>query len=96
MIDVMSGTLKSAGYKVFAAGTGEAGLRTLQSVWPDLVLLDLHLPDMDGKQVLQRLRERTSAPIIVVSVHREECEKIACLDKGADDYVTKPFAMGNC
>ena len=94
MIDILNGTLKSAGYDVYAAGTWEAGLRTFQSVRPDLILQDLHLPDMDGKQVLQRLRERTSAPIIVVSVQREESEKIACLDHGADDYVTKPFAMG--
>jgi two-component system KDP operon response regulator KdpE len=94
MIEMLNGTLKSAGYNVYPAGTGEAGLRTFQSVRPDLILLDLHLPDMDGKQVLQRLRECTSAPIIVVSVQGGESEKIACLDKGADDYVTKPFAMG--
>jgi two-component system KDP operon response regulator KdpE len=93
-IEMLSGTLKSAGYDVYPAGTGKEGLRKFQSVRPDLILLDLHLRDMDGKQVLQRLRECTSAPIIVLSVQQEESEKIACLDCGADDYVTKPLAIG--
>jgi two-component system KDP operon response regulator KdpE len=94
MIEILSAALKSAGYRVYPAVNGKESLRKFQSVRPDLILLDLYLPDMDGKQVLQRLREWTAAPIIVMSVRQEESEKIACLDTGADDYVTKPFSMG--
>ena len=86
--------LSSAGYRVYIVGTGKEALRRFQFARPDLILLDLHLPDMDGKYVLQHLREWTTAPIIVMSVRQEESEKIACLDTGADDYVTKPFTMG--
>ena len=93
-IEILSAALKSAGYGVYPVGTGKESLRKFQSVGPGLILLDLRLLDMDGKQVLQRLREWTTAPIIVMSVRQEESEKIACLDKGADDYVTKPFSMG--
>ena len=94
MVDVLSAALNSAGYRVYTVGTGEEAPRRFQFARPDLILLDLHLPDMDGKHVLQHLREWTTAPIIVMSVRQEESEKIACLDTGADDYVTKPFAMG--
>jgi two-component system KDP operon response regulator KdpE len=94
MIEILSAALKSAGYGVYPVGTGKESLRKFQSVRPDLILLDLPLPERDGKQVLQRLREWTTAPIIVMSVRQEESEKIACLDTGADDYVTKPFSMG--
>jgi two-component system KDP operon response regulator KdpE len=94
MLEILSVALKSAGYRVYPAGNGKESLRKFQSVRPDLILLDLYLPDMDGKHVLQRLREWTAAPIIVMSVRQEESEKIACLDTGADDYVTKPFSMG--
>lgn len=61
---------------------------------PELILRDLFLPDMDGREVLKCLREWTSTPIVVMSVRHEESEKIACLDAGADDYLTKPFTMG--
>ena len=94
MIEILSAALKSAGYGVYPVGTGKESLRNFQSVRPDLILLDLHLPDMDGKKVLQRLREWTTAPIIVMSVRQEESEKIACLDTGADDYITRPFGVG--
>jgi len=94
MVDVLSSALNSAGYRVYRVGTGEDALRRFQFARPDLILLDLHLPDMDGKEALQHLREGTNAPIIVLSDRQEESEKIACLDKGADDYVTKPFGMG--
>lgn len=94
MIEILSAALKSAGYRVYPVGTGKEALRKFQSARPDLILLDLHLPDMDGKQVLLNLREWTTAPIIVMSVRQEESEKIECLDTGADDYLTKPFSMG--
>jgi two-component system KDP operon response regulator KdpE len=94
MIEILSTALKSAGYTVYPVGTGREALRTFQSARPDLILLDLYLPDMDGRQVLLHLREWTTAPIIVMSVQQEESEKIACLDTGADDYVTKPFTIG--
>jgi len=94
MVDLLSAALLSAGYRVYGVGTGKEALKRFQFARPDLILLDLHLPDMDGKTVLQHLREWTTVPIIVMSVRQEESEKIACLDTGADDYVTKPFTMG--
>lgn len=94
MQDILNVTLQPAGYSLYAVSTGEEALRTFQSARPELILLDLFLPDMDGKDVLRRLREWTSTPIVVMSVRHEESEKIACLDAGADDYLTKPFTMG--
>jgi two-component system KDP operon response regulator KdpE len=94
VIEILREALGSAGYRVYPVGTGREALRTFQFARPDLILLDLHLPDMDGRQVLLHLREWTTAPIIVMSVQHEEAEKIACLDTGADDYVTKPFTIG--
>lgn len=94
MHDVLSTTLQAAGYELFPAASGKEALRQFQSARPDVILLDLFLPDMDGKQVLSRLREWTTTPIIVLSVRHQEAEKIACLDGGADDYLTKPFTMG--
>jgi two-component system KDP operon response regulator KdpE len=94
MIEILSTALTSAGYKVCPVGTGREALRTFQFSRPDLILLDLHLPDMNGRKALSHLREWTNAPIIVVSVQLKESEKIACLDTGADDYITKPFMIG--
>ena len=94
MQDILSVTLQPAGYSLYPVGTGEEALQQFPLARPDVILLDLFLPDMDGKQVLRRLRECTTAPIIVMSVRHEESEKIACLDTGADDYLTKPFTMG--
>ncbi len=94
MQDILSVTLQPAGYSLYPVGTGEEALQKFPLARPDVILLDLFLPDMDGKQVLRRLRECTTAPIIVMSVRHEESEKIACLDTGADDYLTKPFTMG--
>jgi two-component system KDP operon response regulator KdpE len=92
--DILSLTLKPAGYQLYPVGSGHEALQTFQSTRPELVLLDLFLPDMDGKDVLKRLRKQTTSPILVMSVRHEESEKIACLDAGADDYITKPFTMG--
>jgi two-component system, OmpR family, KDP operon response regulator KdpE len=87
-------TLLSSHYVVIEAATGEAALQTAAIERPDLVILDLGLPDIDGVEVTRRLREWTQIPIIIVSVREQETEKIAALDAGADDYLTKPFGAG--
>lgn len=86
--------LTSYGYTAHLAATGQEGLMLAVSMHPDLVIVDLGLPDMDGKDVVTRLREWSSVPIIVLTAREQEQEKITALDKGADDYVTKPFSMG--
>jgi two-component system KDP operon response regulator KdpE len=90
----LKASLLNAGYVVEEAATGEEGLRLAASHPPDLVLLDLGLPGLDGQEVLRRLREWLSAPVIVLSARDLESQKIAALDSGADDYVTKPFSLG--
>jgi len=82
------------GYRLFEAGSGEDGLIEAATRQPDLVILDLGLPDLDGLGVLARLREWTSVPVIVLSARGQERDKIAALDGGADDYVSKPFSVG--
>ncbi|HWY78331.1 MAG TPA: response regulator [Verrucomicrobiae bacterium] len=86
--------LEGAGYRVFEASSGQEGLAEAAQRRPDLVMLDLGLPDMDGVTVLKRLREWSRVPVIVLSVRDREADKIAALDNGADDYVTKPFSTG--
>ena len=86
--------LKALGYRVDTAATGEEALRRAASHRPDAVILDLGLPGIDGIEVIRGLRGWTTVPIIVLSVRDAEREKIAALDAGADDYVTKPFGMG--
>ena len=86
--------LESAGYGVERADRADEGLRLAAARAPDLVLLDLGLPDRDGLSLLTRLREFSSVPVIVISARDREAEKIAALDGGADDYVEKPFAVG--
>jgi two-component system KDP operon response regulator KdpE len=81
-------------YTVFEAADGQDALAAVIAHRPDLVLLDLGLPDSDGIEITRRLREWTTTPIIVVTVQEQETAKIAALDAGADDYVTKPFGMG--
>jgi two-component system KDP operon response regulator KdpE len=87
-------TLESNSYKVFEADTGQQGLVEAASRRPDIVLLDLGLPDIGGVEVLKRLREWSRVPVIVLSVRDREEDKIAALDHGADDYITKPFSTG--
>lgn len=87
-------SLSSAGYRVSEAVSGREGLRMAVSQPPDLVILDLGLPDMDGQEVLQRLRDWFTGPIIILSARDQEAQKVAALDHGADDYVTKPFGTG--
>jgi two-component system, OmpR family, KDP operon response regulator KdpE len=86
--------LESAGYRVFEAASGQEGLTEAAQRRPDVVILDLGLPDMDGVTTLKRLREWSRVPVIVLSVRDREADKIAALDHGADDYVTKPFSSG--
>jgi two-component system KDP operon response regulator KdpE len=81
-------------YTVLEATTGEEALNMAASGRPDLIILDLGLPDIDGVEVTRRLREWTQTPIIIVSVRDQEGDKIAALDAGADDYLTKPFGVG--
>src|ERR1051326_5589104 len=85
-------TLEANGYRVFDAANGHDGLVQAAQRRPDVVLLDLGLPDLDGVKVLKRLREWSRIPVIVLSVRDREDDKINALDAGADDYVTKPFA----
>lgn len=81
----------SNGYKAVRALNGMSGLSLCTSHHPDLILLDLGLPDMDGMDVLQRIRGFSGVPVIVISARTQEKEKVEALDKGADDYITKPF-----
>ena len=84
-------SLSAQGYQVVEAGTGRDGLAQAALTKPDLVVLDLGLPDMDGKDVLAELREWSQVPVLVLSVRASEGEKVLALDGGANDYVTKPF-----
>jgi two-component system KDP operon response regulator KdpE len=86
--------LESAGYRLVEAENGADALREAATRAPEVVLLDLGLPDMDGFEVVRRLREWSRTPVIVLSARGQEQDKIRALDCGADDYVTKPFAMG--
>ena len=83
--------LRSRGYEVEAASTAKDALAAIEERAPDLVILDLGLPDMDGLEVCDRVRERWDVPIIVLSARHLEQQKVSALDRGADDYVTKPF-----
>jgi len=85
--------LTEKGFKVTTASRGEEGLTLAAAQEPDLIILDLGLPDMDGVEVCTRLREWTQIPIIILSVRDSERDKVAALDKGADDYLTKPFGI---
>lgn len=86
-------SLAAQGYRVLEAGTGGEGLALAGQARPDLLVLDLGLPDMDGKEVLQTLRLTSRVPVLVLSVRAGDGEKVLALDGGADDYVTKPFSI---
>ena len=83
--------LRSRGYEVTVAGTARDALAEVENERPDLIVLDLGLPDMDGLDVCRRVRARWDTPIVVLSARGAEKDKVAALDEGADDYVTKPF-----
>lgn len=87
-------SLASQGHQVVEAETAAIGLRHAASELPDLVILDLGLPDQDGLEVIQQLRQESSVPILVLSARGREADKVAALDAGADDYLTKPFGAG--
>jgi two-component system KDP operon response regulator KdpE len=86
--------LESHGFQIHEAETGEQGLAEAANRRADLVILDLGLPDMDGVEVVRRIREWSALPVIVLSARATETDKVAALDAGADDYLTKPFGLG--
>jgi DNA-binding response OmpR family regulator len=86
-------TLPSHGYRLVEAVNAQEGLQAAETRQPDLIILDLGLPDMDGLEVIRRLREWTQVPVLVLSARGQEADKVAALDAGADDYVTKPFVI---
>ncbi|HEV8605941.1 MAG TPA: response regulator [Tepidisphaeraceae bacterium] len=87
-------TLSTQGYNVLEAARGDDGLKQAPTAKPDVIILDLGLPDMDGVEVTRRLREWSAVPIIIISARGKEQDKVAALDAGADDYLTKPFSVG--
>jgi len=91
---MLNAALTGFGYDVAEAAHGHEGLNQAAIFHPDLIILDLGLPDLDGTEVVKRLREWTPIPIIILSVREHEAEKVKALDLGADDYITKPFGMG--
>lgn len=86
--------LSAHGYAVFEAGDGQTAMAAVLADRPDLIILDLGLPDLDGVEITRMLREWTRIPIIILSVRGQEADKVAALDAGADDYLTKPFGTG--
>lgn len=85
--------LRARGYEVIIAETGEEGMSLAALETPDVIVLDLGLPDLDGIEVCRRIREWTQTPIVVLSAHHGEARKVEALNQGADDYITKPFGM---
>ena len=91
--NLITTTLKAHDYKHIIAGNGEEAIRQASTCNPDIVLLDLGLPDMDGVEVIKKIRTWSNMPIIVISARSEDSDKIEALDNGADDYLTKPFSV---
>ncbi|MGQ0457213.1 MAG: response regulator [Hyphomicrobium sp.] len=94
IIRFLKPALSAAGYATVIAATGGEALKSAATEAPDLILLDLGLPDLDGKEVIKQLRVWCAAPIVVLSARDRETEKIEALDLGADDYINKPFGIG--
>ncbi len=90
----LAASLASAGYHLLEAAGGQQAIQQASQRPPDLVILDLGLPDIDGQEVLRQLREWLTVPVIILSARDQEQQKIAALDNGADDYLTKPFSTG--
>ena len=93
ILRTLSINLRARGYDVETAGDGRSALQIVDERMPDVVILDLGLPDVDGVAVLKRLRAYTQVPVVVLSARHESDDKVEALDEGADDYVTKPFDM---
>ena len=91
--NLITTTLKSNDYRYLTAADGESAIAAASTQGPDIVLLDLGLPDLDGVEVIRRIRSWSQMPIIVISARSEDADKIAALDAGADDYLTKPFSV---
>jgi two-component system KDP operon response regulator KdpE len=94
MLRFLRGSLSTHGYRLVECDTGADGLAQAAARCPDIILLDLGLPDLDGVEVTRRIREWTQIPIIVISARGQDEDKINALDAGADDYLTKPFSVG--
>lgn len=94
LVSVLEPVLRAEGYDVTVAIDGNGAASAVVSDDPDVILLDLGLPDIDGKDLIGTIRQSSQAPIIVISARHQEAEKIAALDEGADDYVNKPFEIG--
>lgn len=90
----LKASLSSYGYNVFESATGKEALERSVSSHPDVIILDLGLPDVDGIEVIRKIRKRAKTPIIVLSVREDASDKITALNLGADDYLTKPFSIG--
>lgn len=93
LLRTLSINLRARDYEVETAGDGRSALQVFNEREPDLVVLDLGLPDLDGVEVLRRLRRRSAVPVIVLSARQEADDKVEALDEGADDYVSKPFSI---
>jgi two-component system KDP operon response regulator KdpE len=93
MIRVFTTSLEMEGYRVIEAGNGQRAIEEVRTRNPDVVLLDLGLPDVDGLALVPQIRSHTTAPIIVVSAREQEADKVKALDAGANDYLTKPFSV---
>ncbi len=91
--NLITTTLKSNEYRYITAPTGEAAIAAATTQQPDIVFLDLGLPDMDGIEIIKRVRSWSQMPIIVISARSEDADKVSALDAGADDYLTKPFSV---
>lgn len=92
--DFLKTSLSSYGYSIFEANSGKSALESAVDTHPDAIILDLGLPDIDGRDIIKKIRKHSKTPIIVLSVRDDPSEKIAALDSGADDYLTKPFSTG--
>ena len=92
LTDMLTSYLEASGFNVARAATGEGGLTRLETFEPDIVVLDIGLPDIDGFEVLRRIRARTTTPVIMLTARAEEVDRVVGLTMGADDYVTKPFS----
>jgi two-component system, OmpR family, KDP operon response regulator KdpE len=93
IVRVVAANLRARGYEALTAASGEAALTTIEGEQPDCIVLDLGLPDIDGLEVLRRLRTWATTPVVILTARDDERERATALELGADDYVTKPFAM---